>query len=83
MDRVAAKSPRNNDQRTAIIVAHLEQGRKPVDETAIAAMYEKLAWRVPVNMGTSLRQAVRSGFLDAGELGTVSLGEAGRAWLES
>lgn len=83
MDLVARTEPRNNDQRNVVIVAHLEKGKKPVDEAAIAAMYEKLGWRVPVNMSTSIRQCVRKGLLEAGELGTVTLADGGRDWLNA
>lgn len=83
MDLVARTEPRNNDQRNVVIVAHLEKGKKPVDEAAIAAMYEKLGWRVPVNMSTSIRQCVRKSLLEAGELGTVTLADGGRDWLNA
>lgn len=73
-------APRNNDQRTTLAVAALERVGGIVDAVGIAAAYDAVAWRTPVNLGTSLRATVRAGLIEDVGGGRFALTDAGRAY---
>lgn len=59
----AAHPPRNNDQRNSLIVQAHELASTAATLEEIAADYERMGWRVPVNLAASLRQSMRNGLV--------------------
>ena len=76
---VAAAPPANNDQRNVAIATWLQTRGHEVSPRAVIAGYERAGWRVPVNIGASLRQTVRKGLLGVGDDGLLHVTRAGAA----
>lgn len=77
---IEERNPRNNDQRTALIVSVLGKRGKPVTRDQIALAYEQLALRIPVNMPDSVRATVRSGLIQKVGPAAYAITDAGRAY---
>ena len=71
--------PTNNDERNVVIAAWLHGQGQEATHRAIVEGYERAGWRLPVNMGASLRQTVRKGLLAVDEQGRLYVTEAGSA----
>lgn len=71
--------PSNNDQRNVVITTWLITRGHEVTPRAVAAGYERMSWRVPVNIGSSLRQTIRKGLLAVGDDDTIFVTRAGAA----
>lgn len=69
--------PSNNNQRNTVIVAWLQTHDHPVTPQRVAAAYERMSWRVPVNVTASLRTSIRNGLLLVDADDRILVSEAG------
>lgn len=63
-DLASDLKPTNNGQRIAIAVAAILSTGDEVSAAAIANAFERMTWRVPVNVAASVRQAARAGLIE-------------------
>ena len=56
--------PTNNGQRIALAIASIIGDEAEVTAARITAEFERMTWRVPVNVAASVRQAARAGLVD-------------------
>ncbi|WP_424465902.1 hypothetical protein [Pseudoclavibacter helvolus] len=63
-EAAAALRPTNNGQRIALAIASILDGDGEVSAVSIAREFERMTWRVPVNVPASIRQAARAGLVD-------------------
>lgn len=80
-DLASDLKPTNNGQRIAIAVAAILSTGDEVSAAAIANVFERMTWRVPVNVAASVRQAARAGLIELeGPTGT-RLSEEGERYV--
>ncbi|PPF76884.1 hypothetical protein C5B99_05105 [Pseudoclavibacter sp. Z016] len=63
-DLASDLKPTNNGQRIAIAVAAILSADGEVTAAEIANAFERMTWRVPVNVAASVRQAARAGLVE-------------------
>lgn len=65
LEELAAElRPTNNGQRIALAIASILGADGDVSPATIAREFERMTWRVPVNVAASVRQAARAGLVD-------------------
>lgn len=65
LEELAAElRPTNNGQRIALAIASILGAEGDVSPATIAREFERMTWRVPVNVAASVRQAARAGLVD-------------------
>ena len=65
LEELAAElKPTNNGQRIALAIASILRGDGEVSASSISGEFERMTWRVPVNVAASIRQAARAGLVD-------------------
>ncbi|MGO2750049.1 MAG: hypothetical protein ACTIA6_08350 [Pseudoclavibacter sp.] len=65
LEELAAElKPTNNGQRIALAIASILRSDGEVSAASISSEFERMTWRVPVNVAASVRQAARAGLVD-------------------
>ncbi len=80
-DLASDLKPTNNGQRIAIAVAAILSADGEVSAAAIANAFERMTWRVPVNLAASVRQAARAGLIELEGPTGVRLSEDGERYV--
>ncbi|PPF46150.1 hypothetical protein C5B85_05810 [Pseudoclavibacter sp. AY1F1] len=63
-ERAAELKPTNNGQRIALAIDSILSADSEVSSATISGEFERMTWRVPVNLAASVRQAARAGLVD-------------------